>query len=82
MGHFTAGSLINLALLSSLAAQQQSEKVEFEVVSIKPGDPGGSEVIKRMNRRSRFPPSMPPLASERIDEHGLAVVRAWIEDLR
>ena len=39
MGHFTAGSLINLALLSSLAAQQQSEKVEFEVVSIKPGDP-------------------------------------------
>ena len=39
MGHFTTGSLINLALLSSLAAQPQSEKVEFEVVSIKPADP-------------------------------------------
>jgi hypothetical protein len=50
--------------------------------AIKPGNPGGSEVIKRMNSRRRFPPSMPPLASEQIDEHGLSVVRAWIEDLR
>ena len=30
----------------------------------------------------RFPPSMPPLASERIDERGLAVVQAWIRGLR
>ena len=50
--------------------------------AIKPGDAGGSEVVKRMNGRRRFPPSMPPLASERIDDHGLAVVRAWIEGLR
>jgi hypothetical protein len=50
--------------------------------AIKPGDPGGSEVVKRMNGRSRFPPSMPPLASERIDEQGLAVVQAWIRGLR
>jgi hypothetical protein len=50
--------------------------------SIKPGDPDGSEVVKRMNVRRRFPPSMPPLASERIDDHGLAVVRAWIQGLR
>jgi hypothetical protein len=50
--------------------------------AIKPGDPGGSEVVKRMNGRSRFPPSMPPLATERIDEQGLAVVQAWIRGLR
>jgi hypothetical protein len=50
--------------------------------AIKPGDPGGSAVIKRMSGRSRFPPSMPPLASERIDDHGVAVVRAWIQGLR
>jgi hypothetical protein len=50
--------------------------------AIKPGDPDGSEVVARMSRRSRFPPSMPPLASERIDEHGLAVVKAWIRGLR
>ena len=50
--------------------------------AIKPGDPGGSEVVKRMNGRRRFPPSMPPLASDRIDDHGLAVVRAWIQGLR
>jgi hypothetical protein len=50
--------------------------------AIKPGDPGGSDVVKRMNGRRRFPPSMPPLASERTDDHGLAVVRAWIQGLR
>jgi hypothetical protein len=50
--------------------------------AIKPGDPGGSDVIKRMSGRSRFPASMPPLASERVDDHGLAVVRAWIQGLR
>jgi hypothetical protein len=50
--------------------------------AIKPGDPGGSEVVKRMNGRRRFPPSMPPLASERTDDQGLAVVRAWIQGLR
>jgi hypothetical protein len=50
--------------------------------AIKPGDPGGSEVVKRMEGRRRFPPSMPPLASERIDDHGLAVVRAWIQGLQ
>jgi hypothetical protein len=50
--------------------------------AIKPGDPGDSEVVKRMSGRSRFPPSMPPLATERIDESGLAAVRAWIQELR
>jgi hypothetical protein len=50
--------------------------------AIKPGDPGGSEVVKRMSGRSRFPPSMPPLASERVDERGLAEVEAWIRGLR
>jgi hypothetical protein len=50
--------------------------------AIKPGDPGGSDVVKRMNDRGRFPPSMPPLGSERIDDHGLALVRAWIQGLR
>jgi hypothetical protein len=50
--------------------------------AIKPGDPEGSAVIKRMNGRSRFPASMPPLASERIDDRGLAVVRAWIQGLQ
>jgi hypothetical protein len=50
--------------------------------AIKPGDPGGSEVVKRMSGRNRFPPSMPPLATERIDESGLAAVRGWIQELR
>jgi hypothetical protein len=50
--------------------------------AIKAGNPGGSEVVKRMSGRSRFPASMPPLASERVDDHGVEVVRAWIQGLR
>lgn len=50
--------------------------------AIKPGDPGGSEVVTRMSGRGRFPASMPPLGSERVDDRGLAVVRAWIQGLR
>ena len=49
--------------------------------AIRPGDPDGSEVVKRMNGRSRFPPSMPPLGTERPDDHGLATVQAWIRGL-
>jgi hypothetical protein len=50
--------------------------------TIKPGDPGGSAVLERMSSRSRFPPGMPPLASERIDDQGLALMRVWIQGLR
>jgi hypothetical protein len=50
--------------------------------AIEPGDPDGSEVVKRMDGRRRFPPSMPPLASERTDDQGVKVVRAWIRGLQ
>jgi hypothetical protein len=50
--------------------------------AIEPGDPDGSDVVKRMDGRRRFPPSMPPLASERTDDQGVKVVRAWIQGLR
>lgn len=49
--------------------------------AIKAGNAGDSEVVKRMSGRNRFPPSMPPLATERIDDVGLAAVRAWIQGL-
>jgi hypothetical protein len=50
--------------------------------AIKPGDPDGSPVVKRMSSRSRFPPGMPPLATELVDDQGVAAVRAWIQGLR
>jgi len=50
--------------------------------AIKRGDPGGSDVVKRMSSRRRLPPSMPPLGSERIDEQGVAAVQTWIRGLR
>jgi hypothetical protein len=48
---------------------------------IKRGDPDGSTVIERMSTRDRFPPSMPPLASKRVDDQGVKAIRAWIEGL-
>jgi hypothetical protein len=48
---------------------------------IKPGRPGDSDVIKRISSRDRFPPSMPPLASKKVDDQGIAVLNAWIGSL-
>lgn len=48
---------------------------------IVPGDPDASAIAIRM--ASRAPEvQMPPLATERVDEAGLAAVRAWIAALR
>jgi len=67
---------------SDLGAAEQTAAYRTAVGSvIKRGNPGDSEVIKRMSGRGRFPVSMPPLGSERVDDHGVAVVRTWIEGL-
>jgi hypothetical protein len=49
-------------------------------VRIEPGDPAASGVILRMNTRGNET-AMPPLASEHVDEDGVALVSTWIEDL-
>jgi len=47
---------------------------------ISPGDPGHSAIIVRMSARGDTD-QMPPLATEHIDEHGLAILSTWIASL-
>jgi hypothetical protein len=49
-------------------------------VFIKPGDPRGSLVWRRMGIRENGW-RMPPIASEEVDTVGIALVRDWIESL-
>jgi len=48
-------------------------------VLLAPGRPDESVIIERM--RERGVGRMPPLASHRVDEHGVALVEAWIRSL-
>jgi hypothetical protein len=49
-----------------------------------PGDPDASAIAYRMGTRGDdvlVPDQMPPLATRKVDDEGLAAVRAWIESL-
>jgi len=46
---------------------------------IAPGEPARSVLLARMNRRDAN--QMPPLASARVDDAGVALVRDWIQSL-
>jgi hypothetical protein len=48
---------------------------------IEAGNAKASKVIERMSARNPDTPTMPPLATERVDEAGVASVRALIESL-
>jgi mono/diheme cytochrome c family protein len=47
---------------------------------IAPGSPDRSLMSHRMLKRG--PGQMPPLASSRVDEEGVALMRQWIESLK
>lgn len=47
---------------------------------VSPGDPDRSAIIERMASR-RPSVQMPPLATEAVDEHGVDLIRRWIETL-
>jgi hypothetical protein len=49
--------------------------------AIERGDPEGSTVVGLMSARA-FWSQMPPLATERVDDEALALVRRWIEEMR
>lgn len=49
-------------------------------VRIDPGEPEMSGLIQRMRVRGNEN-AMPPIASERVDEDGIGVLSAWIDDL-
>jgi uncharacterized repeat protein (TIGR03806 family) len=47
---------------------------------VAPGKPESSVLLARMSRRG--PHQMPPLASNRVDERGVALIREWIARLK
>ncbi|WP_020475451.1 PQQ-dependent sugar dehydrogenase [Zavarzinella formosa] len=47
---------------------------------IAPGSPERSVMVKRVGTRG--PNQMPPLASNRVDEAGLALIREWIQSMK
>ncbi|MFT3923742.1 MAG: hypothetical protein QM778_14515 [Myxococcales bacterium] len=48
---------------------------------IEPGKPDSSELWKRISQRGPGSLQMPPVATEFLDDAGMASVRAWIESL-
>jgi uncharacterized repeat protein (TIGR03806 family) len=51
-----------------------------DAMLVAPGDPSRSVLIHRLSRRGRG--QMPPLVSNRVDEQGVALLRAWIASLK
>jgi hypothetical protein len=47
---------------------------------IDPGHPDDSTLLDLVNQRSRFR-QMPPLATEQVDSHAVALLRQWIEEM-
>jgi hypothetical protein len=48
---------------------------------VRRGEPGGSKVVELMSNRDGGFAQMPPLGTERVDEHGLSMIRDWIRAL-
>ncbi len=70
---------LSLARLGSVAETPTYETVIGSAVE--PGDPEGSKLFELVSRRSEGEigtDQMPPLASERVDEAGVALLKKWI----
>ncbi len=69
-------TLLYQTTLNQRISSWRTPDYEMRVI---PGDPGHSGVLARM--RVRSPDQMPPIATERVDQAGIAAVTAWIEGL-
>lgn len=68
-------------LFQSVVGQElQYYRAAPGTLRVSPGDPESSALIARMSTRG-LKEQMPPLATEAIDETGLALVRRWIAGL-
>ena len=67
---------------NDLGAPEETATYRTAMGSVmKPGHPGDSPLVERMRRRKRFPPSMPPLATERVDVGAVELLSGWISRL-
>lgn len=71
--------------VSRLGSVRETPTYETVVGSaVEPGDPEGSELFERVSRRSEGEigtDQMPPLASERVDDDAVALLRKWISEI-
>ena len=71
--------------LSRLDSVRDTATYETVVGSaVDPGDPEGSDLFERVSRRSEGEigtDQMPPLATERVDDDGVAILRKWILEI-
>jgi hypothetical protein len=66
--------------LSSVGVELNAFQSDDAELRVAPGDPEHSGLYYRMAMRGPMK-QMPPLATELVDDNGLARVRAWIESL-
>jgi len=66
------------ASATALAAMVASVVPEYVV----PGDPDAGRLMRLVRRREGILLHMPPLSTERVDDQGVATLRAWIATLR
>jgi hypothetical protein len=66
-----------------LASPEETPTYESAIgFKIEPGRPDRSAVIDHMSTRGLFfPLRMPPIGSEKVDGHGIDIVRRWIAEL-
>lgn len=74
------GAVEETGAYRSAVGQPSLWRVPGATYRIAPGEPDASTLVVRMGRRDPLG-QMPPLATERIDDAGLAAVRAWIAAL-
>ena len=71
--------------LDRLGSVRKTSTYETAVGSVvEPGDPEGSELFDLVSRRSEGEPGkdqMPPLATERLDEEAVALLKRWIAEM-
>ncbi len=72
--------------VSRLGSARETPTYETVVGSaVDPGDAEGSKLFKLVSRRSEGEigtDQMPPLATERVDEEGLVVLKKWISEMK
>jgi len=72
------------SLVGGALSDEWKERPERFTTRVVPGDPEQSSIVYRMEQRGDdelVQDQMPPLATRKVDDEGLAAVRAWVASL-
>lgn len=80
---YTPGSDIDFTLPAELRDVHDAPALQTASDQLSPGAPDESEVLTRMSDRvtAPWPETMPPIATEEVDDDGVALLRAWLQAL-